>query len=446
MIIQRAIALSVLVLIIGGPLAVQAAFTSDVILDFVFLYPLFMSGIWIAGGLYYWMHWERHWAWGPNVPAPELQGHPLVSILVPCHNEGDHAADALLAALAQRYPNIEVIAINDGSSDLTGQVLDALATEHPRLRVVHLAQNQGKAIALRMGAAAARSEYLVCIDGDALLDRDAVAYLVAPLIDNPRVGAVTGNPRIRTRSTLVGRIQVGEFSSIIGLIKRTQRVYGQVFTVSGVVAAFRRRALDDVGYWSPDMITEDIDISWKLQKHHWSIFFEPRALCWILMPETLRGLWQQRLRWAQGGAEVFLKNLRGMWHWRNRRMWLLMLEFCMSTAWAFMFGLTIILYLLGKFFEMPDHLYVPTIMPPSFTGLVLSVTCLMQFAVSVSIDQRYEPSIRSTLYWMIWYPVVYWMLSLFTTLVSFPMVMLKVRQKRARWTSPDRGIARSNTP
>ena len=55
---------------------------------------------------------------------------------------------------------------------------------------------------------------------------------MAPLIDNPRVGAVTGNPRIRTRSTLIGRIQVGEFSSIIGLIKRTQRVYGQVFTVS----------------------------------------------------------------------------------------------------------------------------------------------------------------------------------------------------------------------
>ena len=74
--------------------------------------------------------------------------------------------------------------------------------------------------------------------------------LVAPLIHYPHVGAVTGNPRIRTRSTLIGRIQVGEFSSIIGLIKRTQRIYGRVFTVSGVIAAFRRQALADVGYWS----------------------------------------------------------------------------------------------------------------------------------------------------------------------------------------------------
>ncbi len=63
----------------------------------------------------------------------------------------------------------------------------------------------------------------------------------------------------------MGKIQVGEYSSIIGLIKRTQRIYGNVFTVSGVIAAFRRSALAEVGYWSDDMITEDIDISWKLQ-------------------------------------------------------------------------------------------------------------------------------------------------------------------------------------
>ncbi|MCY0536308.1 glycosyltransferase family 2 protein, partial [Klebsiella pneumoniae] len=86
------------------------------------------------------------------------------------------------------------------------------------------------------------------------------------------------NPRIRTRSTLVGKIQVGEYSSIIGLIKRTQRIYGNVFTVSGVIAAFRRSARAEVGYWSDDMITEDIDISWKLQLNQWTIFYEPRAL------------------------------------------------------------------------------------------------------------------------------------------------------------------------
>ncbi|MEJ4045868.1 poly-beta-1,6-N-acetyl-D-glucosamine synthase [Erwinia sp. SLM-02] len=438
--IDRILAFLMLCLVLSIPFGITVIYTGEVMLNFVFFWPLFMSGIWMTGGLYFWFYRERHWKWGKDVAAPELEGNPLISIIVPCYNEEANAGEALLAALGQRYSNIEVIAVNDGSKDNTAAVLDAMAASHPKLRVIHLAANQGKAIALQTGAAAARSDFLVCIDGDALLDRDAAAWLVAPLLNNPRVGAVTGNPRIRTRSTLIGRIQVGEFSSIIGLIKRTQRVYGQVFTVSGVVAAFRRRALAEIGYWSPDMITEDIDISWKLQLRHWSVFFEPRALCWILMPETLKGLWRQRLRWAQGGAEVFLKNLRHIWSWEYRRMWTLFFEFSLSTIWAFTYAVSVILFLLGLVMPIPDSIRVYDLFPPQFTGMVLAVTCLLQFSVSLLIERRYEPRLAGSLFWVIWYPLVYWMLSLFTTLVAFPKVMLRSRKQRARWESPDRGI------
>ncbi|WP_150304833.1 poly-beta-1,6-N-acetyl-D-glucosamine synthase [Pseudomonas saliphila] len=444
---ERTIAILVFLLVLFGPLGLTLALTGKVLLNFVFFYPLLMSALWMAGGLYFWLHWERKWPWSNDgdIPAPELPGNPLISILIPCFNEGQQVAETVGAALAQRYQNIEVVAINDGSSDDTGVRLDELAKQHPRLRVVHLAKNQGKAVALRMGALAARSEYLVCIDGDALLAEDAVAYLVAPLIKHMRVGAVTGNPRIRTRSTLIGRIQVGEFSSIIGLIKRTQRVYGRVFTISGVVAAFRRSALDRVDYWSPDMITEDIDISWKLQLDHWSIFYEPRALCWILMPETLRGLWKQRLRWSRGGAEVLRKNISTIWKWRFRYMWPLLIEFCLSAVWAFAFALTIVLLALGSFFELHENLQVQSIIPPGFTGLVLACVCLMQFSLSLLIERRYEEGLGRALFWIIWYPLVFWIITLLTTLASFPKVMLRPRQERARWISPDRGIARNNS-
>jgi biofilm PGA synthesis N-glycosyltransferase PgaC len=437
---ERLLALLILFLVLGAPFGAAMLWTGDLLLDFVFFYPLFMSSLWMFGGLYYWLHWERYWPWGPGQPAPELKGSPLVSILVPCYNEAEHGADTILAALDQRYPHIEVIAINDGSKDGTAAMLDDLAATHERLRVIHLAQNQGKAMALRMGALAARSDYLVCIDGDALLDRDAASYLVAPLVDHPRVGAVTGNPRIRTRSTLIGRIQVGEFSSIVGLIKRTQRVYGQVFTVSGVVAAFRRSALDRVGYWSLDMITEDIDISWKLQRDHWSIFFEPRALCWILMPETLRGLWRQRLRWAQGGAEVFLKNVPNIWSWSHRRMWPMVLEYCVSAVWAFALVLSLALWAAGWFMAPSSPIRVETLVPPAFTGMVLAAACLLQCCISIVIERRYERGLSRSLYWVIWYPLAYWMINLLTTVCSFPKVMLKLRRHRARWESPDRGV------
>ncbi|MCS2163927.1 poly-beta-1,6-N-acetyl-D-glucosamine synthase [Scandinavium sp. H11S7] len=440
--IDRIVAFLMLCLVLGLPLGGAALFTGTVILNFVFFWPLFMSALWITGGVYFWFYRERRWKWGDDAPPPELEGNPMISILIPCYNEGINARETIEAALAQRYQNTEVIAINDGSSDDTAEVLDQLASEYPRLRVIHLAENQGKAVALKTGAAAARSDLLVCIDGDALLDRDTAAYLVEPLLKFPRVGAVTGNPRIRTRSTLVGRVQVGEFSSIIGLIKRTQRVYGQVFTVSGVITAFRRRALSEVGYWSPDMITEDIDISWKLQLRHWSIFYEPRALCWILMPETLRGLWKQRLRWAQGGAEVFLVNIRRLWSWEYRRMWPLFMEFCLSTTWAFAYAMSIVLFLAGMVMPLPDNLVIQRLLPPEFTGLILGVVCLIQFFVSLIIERRYERGVAGSLFWIIWFPVIYWMLSLFTTLVAFPKVMLRRQRGRARWVSPDRGIGR----
>src|SRR5471030_677133 len=180
---DRILALLVLAIVLGIPLGLIFLVTGQFLMDFVFFYPLFMSGLWIAGGLYFWLHWERHWPWKDDTLPPPLAGEPMISILIPCYNEGENAADTIHAALAQHYPNIEVIAINDGSKDNTAAVLDALAAQDPRLRVLHLAENQGKAVALRMGAIAARSEYLVCIDGDALLAPNTAAYLVAPMLD-----------------------------------------------------------------------------------------------------------------------------------------------------------------------------------------------------------------------------------------------------------------------
>lgn len=327
-----------------------------VLFNFAFIYPILMSFVWMVGGLYYYLRRERHAP--PREQPPALDPAPFVSILVPCYNEADCADETLTAALAQEYPDFEVIAINDGSNDDTALILNELAAKHPRLRAVHLDKNMGKANALRMGALAARSEYLVCIDGDALLDPYAAHWLVSHLVSGPRVGAVTGNPRIRNRSTLLGRLQVGEFSSIIGMIKRAQRVYGRVFTVSGVISAFRRTALHRIGYWSEDMVTEDIDISWRLQLDHWDIRYEPNALCYILMPETLKGLWRQRLRWARGGIEVILRHGRRMGVWRHRRMWGVIAEYFLSVLWAYTMLFIFTLWGLGLFIDLPDNLQV----------------------------------------------------------------------------------------
>ena len=108
----------------------------------------------------------------------------------------------------------QLIAVNDASTDDTAAVLDRVARSDPRVRVIHFRSNQGKAMGLRVAALAARHEYLVCLDGDALLERHATRWLMRHFVEGDRVAAVTGNPRIRNRTTLLGKIQVGEFSSI----------------------------------------------------------------------------------------------------------------------------------------------------------------------------------------------------------------------------------------
>lgn len=405
--------------------------------NFAFFYPIIMAFFWMVGGVYYYLRRERGQP-RPENPPP-LRVSPFVSVLVPCFNEADRVAETVAAIAAQRYPDFEIIAINDGSTDRTAEVLDKLVEQHPQLRVVHLEGNHGKANALRVGTLASRSEYLVCVDADALLDPHATHWMVSHLIDGPRVGGVTGNPRVRNRTTLLARMQVGEFSAIVGLIKRAQRVYGRLFTVSGVICAFRKTALHRVGFWNDHMVTEDIDISWRLQLDAWDIRYEPNALCWILMPETLGGLWNQRLRWAKGGVEVLLNHGRSVLSWRRRRMWGVLVEYALSLTWAYVMLAIFVLWVLGNFIALPPTLYVETILP-RWHGLVLAVVCMMQFATSLLIERRYERGLARHFYWVIWYPLAFWVIGMLTAVVAVPRTLAARRGQRAHWISPDRGV------
>jgi biofilm PGA synthesis N-glycosyltransferase PgaC len=408
------------------------------LLGFTFYYPFFMAYFWMLGGIYYRLRWENSLHRKPNNP-PVMGNEPPVSLLVPCHNEGDNLTDTITFLLKQDYSNFEVIAINDGSTDSTAKLLDTLCAQHERLRVIHLATNQGKAMALKTAALMANSEYLLCVDGDALLDKHATRWMIRHFIEKPDTGAVTGNPRIRNRTTVLGKIQVGEFSSIIGLIKRAQRVYGRIFTASGVIVAFRKTALHEVGYWNNDMITEDIDISWRLQLNHWQIPYEPNALCWILMPETFRGLWKQRLRWSQGGAEVLFRYFGQMFRWRSRRMWPIMLEYLASVLWSYTMMIVALISLMQAFMSPQEQTLIADIIP-GWAGSLLIITALLQFTLSILIDSRYEKNLKSYYFWMIWYPMFYWVINMLTTVVGFPKAIFKKRGSRATWTSPDRGV------
>ena len=420
----------------------KRAIAAEILFFFVFFYPLFMAIFWMMGAVTFFMRRE----WGRRDP-PELEVHPLVSVLVPCHNEELCIQDTVEHLSQNNYPNFEIIAINDGSTDGTAALLEQLADNVERLRVITLTKNHGKAKALRAGAMASRGEFLMCIDADALLDKNALFYMMKHFLSGPRVGAVTGNPRVMNRSGLLARIQIGEFSAIVGMIKRAQRSVGRLFTVSGVNACYRRSAVHKVGYWSSDTVTEDVDISWKLQLAHWDIRYEPKALTWILVPESLKGLWNQRLRWARGGFEAATRYAGNMNHWVSRRMWPVMTEYWLGVIWCYALVLTLVFWAATQLLSddlWPQSLAVNSLLP-GWTGVILAVVCLVQFAIGLTLDSYYERrGLVRYLFWAIWYPAVYWVFNAATTVAAVPLgirQLLRKVQASGTWRSPGRESA-----
>jgi poly-beta-1,6-N-acetyl-D-glucosamine synthase len=396
-----------------------------------------MALLWIVGSLVF--YFRREWR---RQEPPDLERFPRVTVVIPCHDEAAAIEQVVRTAARSDYPNFDILVVDDASTDGSRDILAGLAGEIAKLRVVLVEHNFGKAKALTVGALATPSEYLLTIDADALLEPDAIRWMVDDLERNPHVGAVTGNPRVLNRNTLVSRVQVGEFSAIVGMIKRTQRLIGRVYTISGVCACFRRRAVHDVGYWSSDTVTEDVDISWRLQLAGWTILYEPRAVCWILVPETLRGLWRQRLRWARGGIEALLRHHRGLFSLRARRMWPVMVELVVSTTWCYLVVAVILGWLVVR--VAPDHwvpepLRVPSLLP-GWSGSLLAVVCLLQFLAGLALDRRYEGSgLVRQLFWAIWYPALYWVINAGTSVVALPIaVRHHGRTHHATWKSPDR--------
>jgi biofilm PGA synthesis N-glycosyltransferase PgaC len=401
---------------------------------FIFWYPLVMSLVWIAGS-----HIFRNRREPKAVSEWEGIDWPLVSILIPCYNEAETIEETIAYMDKLAYPYKEIIAVNDGSSDQTGEILHRLAKDYADLRIIDVKENRGKATALKLASFASKAEYLVCVDSDAVLDDYAVHYLIANFITSgERLGAVTGNPRIRNRDTLLAKLQIVEYASIIGAIKRAQRVFGKVMTVSGVVVAFRKKSLVDVGLWDSDMITEDISVSWKLQQRFWDIRYETRALCWMLVPETLSGLWRQRVRWAQGGQEVILRHWKVMLNWGHRRIWPIYIEQWLSLLWSYSWVVMI------GYASITADTIQDALIWFNFSAFFLVMLALIQLLSSIFIDSR-QDSVWRYFFFGSWYPFVYWIVNTLIVIVAFPKAILsRIRGGDAVWTSPDRGARKES--
>ena len=419
--------------IVGILEAIEANRIYLIVLSFFAWYPLVSSGTLVLVSMLYYLRRERS---GKIKPEIDLDFTPPVSIVIAAYNESEHIAATIEGALAIDYPHYEILIIDDGSTDDTSDQVMPYVRDG-RVRLVRKMMNEGKAMALNDGLRCANGEIFLIVDADAIPDPQILRVLV-PHFKSPRVGAVTGNPRVLNRETLLCKLQAIEFTAIISLQRRAQRVWGRILTMSGVVGAFHRSAMIDAGCYSPDMATEDIDLSWKLQLRFWDIRYEPRAVVWMRVPSTLPGLWRQRRRWARGLAQVLRRHGRAALTWKRRRLWPLVIESWLSIAWAYSFVVLTTLWIFCYAIGYPPVGASPI---PNWWGMLIGTMCLLQLLTGVLLDRRYDHRISLYYFAAVFYPLLYWIIMAIVTSIATPGAMLRrSRSGPVRW-KPVRGDA-----
>ena len=268
---------------------------------------------------------------------PELPSPPnLQSVLVPAYNEEKVIEQTIRRILASDYPNLEVIVIDDGSTDNTSGVVREYFSDDPRVKLITVA-NGGKAAALNRGLAEARGDVIVALDADTHFQRDSISRLVRWFQD-PAIGAVAGNAKVGNRINIITRWQALEYVTSQNLERRALATLGCVTVVPGAIGAWRREALVKLGGFPAHTLAEDQDLTIALQKAGYKVLFDSTAIAWTEAPDTVEGLIKQRFRWAFGTLQCLWKHRDTTFSRRHGSLGLV----AMPQTWLFQFALTAI--------------------------------------------------------------------------------------------------------
>ncbi len=237
--------------------------------------------------------------------------HPKVSVIIPAWNEGVGIIKTLSSALHNGYDNIEVVVVNDGSTDNTDDLVKDYMRQLKKKKesVGHLCyisqDNGGKGKALNTGIRASSGEIIVTIDADSALQQGAVERLVKYYLDKD-IMAVVGNVEVVNTSTLVGLAQHLEY--FFGFYnKRTHALMGAEYIFGGACASFRKDVFRKIGLFDTKNKTEDIEMSMRTKFHGMKSTYAEDVICYTEGASDVSSLVSQRIRWKKGRLDTFKK-------------------------------------------------------------------------------------------------------------------------------------------
>ena len=321
--------------------------------------------------------------------------NPLVTILVPGHNEGKHLYKMVQSIQKQTYKNIEIIVVDDGSTDDTPIIGKSFENKGYITKFLRGEVRGGKASAANLGLRYSKGKYVVHIDADSSLEVDAVEKVLIPFYRYDNVGAVGGNLIVRNADdSLTTTMQFLEYTLTIGLSRVVLSKLGIYKIVSGAFGAFPMEVLNRVGGWDvgPGL---DGDICVKIRKINYKILFEENAICQTHVPVTWKILTKQRLRWSRSIIRFRVRKHADVWNVFDR-------NFNILNFWAFMdnvffvliLDLTWVFYMFKILVENPTFLiyWFP------FKYTIYFVLAMLQFIIALKIVRDRKSIIKRMIY------------------------------------------------
>ncbi|QAR37541.1 glycosyltransferase family 2 protein [Lactiplantibacillus plantarum] len=409
-------------------------------------YPILGAFAWFIGVLCYQLIYRHRHKDDIEFQPLTPEEQPFITIMIPAHNEEvmiEHTINYLMNNL--NYEKYEVLVTDDGSTDETPAILERLQSVYDNLRVVTIKKNQGKAHAFNVGVGFARGEFILSNDADSIPEPDALWKYMSYFMgeEHANTAAVTANMDVQNRSTIIAKSQTVEFSSIVGVIKRSQvSALGNMYAYSGANTMYRRDALIDVGLFRQDRATEDISIAWDHQLNGWTTVFSPDILFYMNVPENLDALYHQRKRWAKGGTEVLLTNFKRVVSHPGKylKQWAFITDQTLSIIWSLFFFVSTLIFLISlvTFFFTDNYERVYHMFCMAFIFVTFEMFAgVLQLLSALIVDGRGRKF--KYLIFMPLYMLIYWQvnaLALVTTLI--PAVKTILGYGSGTWVSPVR--------
>lgn len=337
-------------------------------------------------------------------PEPEARADgmlPMITLVVPAYNEGLVIQPAVRSLLSLDYPNYEILVVDDGSTDDTYEKALAVARESATVPVrVISKRNGGKADALNTGMTHARGEFILNMDGDTKLSKNALRVCIRHF-DNPRIGAVAGNVKVLNRENVWSKIQALEYVEGLAMARKAQSFLRTVIIIPGPLGMFRKTVLQQAGGYDHDTFAEDCDLTLKLLMRGWQIAYEPAAIAWVETPSRLLDLLKQRYRWTRGILQATRKHSAALWKPRKAGinffiLWYMLFE---GIMWPFS-------TVLGSIFFAYVGLYYGVVIFLFFWWLQLTLLDVIAAAYCVIVEEEDPALIGYSVYFRLFYIVI----------------------------------------